>query len=325
MREKILEVILDNEKEFISGEELSKKLGISRTAIWKHIRILRSQGYNIESVNKKGYRLVDEPTDLLNPQNIYRNLKTKFIGKNVLHFETIDSTNDYAKKIGNELRDGSVIISEEQTKGKGRLGRVWESKAGEGIWMSIILKPNIIPNKAPFITLIAGASIVKALNILGVDAKIKWPNDITINNKKLSGILTELSAEIERVNYIVVGIGMNVKDTDFEEELKDKATSLYKENYNVSRIDIVKEILCRFEKLYLDYIEKDDKKEVLDICRQYSAIINKEIYVIKNDQKELVDCIGINEEGNLIIKNKDGNLEEIMSGEVSIRGVKGYV
>lgn len=325
MREKILEVILDNEKEFISGEELSKKLGISRTAIWKHIRILRSQGYNIESVNKKGYRLVDEPTDLLNPQNIYRNLKTKFIGKNVLHFETIDSTNDYAKKIGNELRDGSVIISEEQTKGKGRLGRVWESKAGEGIWMSIILKPNIIPNKAPFITLIAGASIVKALNILGVDAKIKWPNDITINNKKLSGILTELSAEIERVNYIVVGIGMNVKDTDFEEELKDKATSLYKENYNVSRVDIVKEILCQFEKLYLDYIEKDDKKEVLDICRQYSAIINKEIYVIKNDQKELVDCIGINEEGNLIIKNKDGNLEEIMSGEVSIRGVKGYV
>ena len=325
MREKILEVILDNEKEFISGEELSKKLGISRTAIWKHIRILRSQGYNIESVNKKGYRLVYEPTDLLNPQNIYRNLKTKFIGKNVLHFETIDSTNDYAKKIGNELRDGSVIISEEQTKGKGRLGRVWESKAGEGIWMSIILKPNIIPNKAPFITLIAGASIVKALNILGVDAKIKWPNDITINNKKLSGILTELSAEIERVNYIVVGIGMNVKDTDFEEELQDKATSLYKENYNVSRIDIVKEILCQFEKLYLDYIEKDDKKEVLDICRQYSAIINKEIYVIKNDQKELVDCNGINEEGNLIIKNKDGNLEEIMSGEVSIRGVKGYV
>ena len=325
MREKILEVILDNEKEFISGEELSKKLGISRTAIWKHIRILRSQGYNIESVNKKVYRLVDEPTDLLNPQNIYRNLKTKFIGKNVLHFETIDSTNDYAKKIGNELRDGSVIISEEQTKGKGRLGRVWESKAGEGIWMSIILKPNIIPNKAPFITLIAGASIVKALNILGVDAKIKWPNDITINNKKLSGILTELSAEIERVNYIVVGIGMNVKDTDFEEELQDKATSLYKENYNVSRVDIVKEILCQFEKLYLDYIEKDDKKEVLDICRQYSAIINKEIYVIKNDQKELVDCIGINEEGNLIIKNKDGKLEEIMSGEVSIRGVKGYV
>ena len=325
MREKILKVILDNEKEFISGEELSKKLGISRTAIWKHIRILRSQGYNIESVNKKGYRLVDEPTDLLNPQNIYRNLKTKFIGKNVLHFETIDSTNDYAKKIGNELRDGSVIISEEQTKGKGRLGRVWESKAGEGIWMSIILKPNIIPNKAPFITLIAGASIVKALNILGVDAKIKWPNDITINNKKLSGILTELSAEIERVNYIVVGIGMNVKDTDFEEELKDKATSLYKENYNLSRVDIVKEILCQFEKLYLDYIEKDDKKEVLDICRQYSAIINKEIYVIKNDQKELVDCIGINEEGNLIIKNKDGKFEEIMSGEVSIRGVKGYV
>lgn len=325
MREKILKVILDNEKEFISGEELSKKLGISRTAIWKHIKVLRQQGYNIESVNKKGYRLVDEPTDLLNPQNIYHNLKTKFIGKNVLHFNTIDSTNDYAKKIGNELVDGSVIISEEQTKGKGRLGRVWQSKAGDGIWMSIILKPNLIPNKAPFITLIAGASIVKALNNLGVDVKIKWPNDITINNKKLSGILTELSAEIERVNYIVVGIGINVKDTDFEEELKDKATSLYKESYKVSRVEIVKEILCQFEKLYLDYIENNDKKEVLDICREYSAVIDKEIYIIKNNEKELVNCIGMNEEGNLIIKNKDGKLEEIMSGEVSIRGVKGYV
>lgn len=325
MREKILKVILDNEKEFISGEELSKKLGISRTAIWKHIKVLKEQGYNIESVNKKGYRLVDEPTDLLNPQNIYHNLKTKFIGKNILHFDTIGSTNDYAKKIGNELIDGSVIISEEQTKGKGRLGRVWESKAGEGIWMSIILKPDLIPNKAPFITLIAGASIVKALNILGVDAKIKWPNDIIINNKKLSGILTELSAEIGRVNYIVVGIGMNVKDDDFDEELQNKATSLYKENYKVSRVDIVKEILCQFEKLYLDYVENNDKREVLDICRKYSAIIDKEIYVIKNDERKLVNCIGINEDGNLIIKNEEGKLEEIMSGEVSIRGVKGYV
>lgn len=325
MREKILKFILDNEKEFISGEELSKKLGISRTAIWKHIKVLKEQGYNIESVNKKGYRLVDEPTDLLNPQNIYHNLKTKFIGKNILHFDTIGSTNDYAKKIGNELIDGSVIISEEQTKGKGRLGRVWESKAGEGIWMSIILKPDLIPNKAPFITLIAGASIVKALNILGVDAKIKWPNDIIINNKKLSGILTELSAEIGRVNYIVVGIGMNVKDDDFDEELQNKATSLYKENYKVSRVDIVKEILCQFEKLYLDYVENNDKREVLDICRKYSAIIDKEIYVIKNDERKLVNCIGINENGNLIIKNEEGKLEEIMSGEVSIRGVKGYV
>ncbi|WP_455539089.1 biotin--[acetyl-CoA-carboxylase] ligase [Terrisporobacter sp.] len=325
MREKILKVILDNEEGFVSGEELSKKLGISRTAIWKHIKVLREQGYNIESVNKKGYRLADEPNDLLNPQNIYHNLKTSFIGKHILHFDTIDSTNNYAKRLGNELVDGSVIISEEQTKGKGRLGRVWQSKAGDGIWMSIVLKPDLVPNKAPFITLIGGASIVKALNNLGVNAQIKWPNDIVINNKKLCGILTELSAEIERVNYIVLGIGMNVKDTDFDGELQDKATSLYMENYKVSRVDIVKEILYQFEKLYLDYVEKNNKKEVLDICRKYSAIIDKEIYVIKNDKRELVNCIGINEDGNLIIENEEGKLQEIMSGEVSIRGVKGYV
>ena len=154
---------------------------------------------------------------------------------------------------------------------------------------------------------------------------IKEPNDLMLNGKKICGILTESNTIGNKINYVIISIGFNVNEDKFPNELENIATSLYKENYNVSRIDIVKEILCQFEKLYLDYIEKDDKKEVLDICRQYSAIINKEIYVIKNDQKELVDCIGINEEGNLIIKNKDGKLEEIMSGEVSIRGVKGYV
>ena len=213
MRDKIIKIILDNKDNFISGEELSKQLGISRAAVLKHINILREEGYNIESVNRKGYRLIGSNDDLLNPQNIYHNLKTDFIGKNIIHLETVDSTNDYLKKIANEVEEGTVVISEEQTRGKGRWGRQWESEANEGIWMSIILKPEVEPVKAPFITLIAGAAIVKSLNNLKVPAKIKWPNDIIINNKKISGILTELSAEIERINYVVVGIGMNVKNT----------------------------------------------------------------------------------------------------------------
>lgn len=324
MRDKVIKAILDSGKEFVSGEELSKELGISRTAVWKHINALKEEGYSIESVNKKGYRLLDSPNDLLNPQNIYHNLQTDIVGQNIIHFNTLESTNDYLKQVGNDVVEGTVVISEEQTKGKGRLGRVWESKVGDGIWMSIILKPDIMPYKAPFITLIAGASVVKALNNLGVNAQIKWPNDIIINNKKICGILTELSAEIERINYVVLGIGMNVKNEDFDSELKNKATSLYKEGYELHRVDIVKEIFYQFELLYKKYLD-NDKEEVLKICRDNSAILNKEIYITRNDEKELVKCIDVNEEGNLLVKNSSGQVKEIISGEVSIRGVKGYV
>ena len=325
MRDKIIEIILNSSNNFVSGEELSKKLGISRTAIWKHINILRQKGYDIEAVNKKGYRLLSSPKDLLNPQNIYHNLNTDTIGKNIIHLETVDSTNDYLKGIANNSQDGTVVISEQQTKGKGRLGRTWESKYNEGIWMSILLKPDILPYKSTFITLVIGAAIVKALNNLKVPAKIKWPNDIIINNKKVGGILTELHAEIERINYLVVGIGINVKNLIFEKELEKKATSLYKENFFISRIEVVSQVLYEFEKLYNDYIKYNCKEETLKICREYSAIINKDIYIFKDEKKELVRCIDINNEGSLIIIDSNNNKQEILSGEVSIRGVKGYV
>lgn len=279
MKDKIIKATLDNDDEFMWGEELSKKL----------------------------------------------ELNTNFIGKNIIHLETVDSTNDYLKKINNQVEDGTVVISDEQTKGKGRLGRKWQSKSREGIWMSIILKPEIIPYKAPFITLIAGASIVKALNNLQVPAKIKWPNDIIINNKKVSGILTELSADIEKTNYIIVGIGINVNNSEFDRDLKEKATSLYKEHYKLSKVDIVTEILHELEKLYKDYIDRDCKEETLKICKEYSAIINKDVYIVKENEKELVKCVDINKEGNLIVRDSNNKLKEIISGEVSIRGVKGYV
>ncbi|HSQ88492.1 biotin--[acetyl-CoA-carboxylase] ligase [Romboutsia sp.] len=325
MRDKIIEIILNNQDEFTSGEELSKRLGISRAGIWKHIKALKEQGYNIESVNKKGYKLIEKPGDLLTYKNICHELNTKFIGNKIIHFDTIDSTNDYAKEIASATNEGTVVISEEQTKGKGRLSRHWHSKSNEGIWMSIVLKPNIMPYKAPFITLIAGASISSALNNLGVKTLIKWPNDIILNNKKISGILTELSAEIERVNHIVLGIGINVKTMDFSQEISDIATSLYKENYKISRVDIVRNIFTEFENLYLDYINNNSKDKTLDICRKYSAIIGKDIYILQGDDKELVKCLDINEDGNLVVEKQDKTIREIMSGEVSIRGVKGYV
>ena len=278
---------------------------------------------NVESSNIK--ITIDEDKDLLTYNNISYKLNTNIIGKKILHFETIESTNNYAKKIALEELDGTVIISEEQTKGRGRVGKQWYSKSGEGIWMSIILKPDIIPQKAPFITLIAGASIVKALNKLGVETFIKWPNDITINNKKVAGILTELSTEVDKINYIVLGIGINTKTMKFSQEISEIATSLYKEGYEISRVDIVKAILEEFEKLYLQYVNENVRKETLSICRKYSAIIGKDIYLIKEDEKELVRCLDINDDGNLIVRNENNIIKEIISGEISIRGVKGYV
>lgn len=325
MRDKIIDKILDSKNEFISGEELSKQLGVSRAAIWKHIKALREEGYNIESVNRKGYRLAEKPVDLLTSNNICHELDTNVIGKKVINFETINSTNDYAKQIANIEEEGTVIVSEEQTNGRGRLGRIWHSNLHEGIWMSIILKPDLVPFKAPFITLIAGASIAKALNNLGVDTKIKWPNDIIVNGKKICGILTELSAEIERVNYVVLGIGINVKTREFSSEIENIATSLYKEGYNVSRVEIVKNILSEFEKLYFNYVLENTKHETLEVCRKYSAIIGKDIYTIQGEKRELVKCIDINDDGDLIVEKQDGTIKQIISGEVSIRGVKGYV
>ncbi|SHK36311.1 biotin--[acetyl-CoA-carboxylase] ligase [Tepidibacter formicigenes] len=323
MREKILNILLDKNKEFVSGEEISERLGITRSAVWKHIKNIKQQGYEIESVTKKGYKIVKCP-DLLTTEIVKYNLNTNLLGKEVIYCDTIGSTNDYAKEIAKNAKEGTIIISEEQTKGRGRMGRYWHSIKGDGIWMSIILKPNIYPHEAPFITQIAGASIVSGLKKLGVNSLIKWPNDIIINNKKVSGILTELGAEIDRINYIVVGMGMNVKTIDFPENVKELATSIKKEGHNLKRIDILKSIIEEFEHLYLKYIQDKDKSECIKICRENSAVIGKNIYILKGEEKRKAKCVDITEEGNLVIINNNIK-EELISGEVSIRGDKDYV
>ena len=325
MKNKIIEIILNNGEKFVSGEELSNSLGVSRTAIWKHINKLKEEGYDIESVNRKGYRLASHPQDLLTFENINHDLNTTILASAVEHLNTVDSTNEYLKRIGDKSLDGTVVISEEQTKGKGRLGRQWYSAPGEGIWMSILLKPQIAPYKAPFITLVAGVSIVKVLRNMGVPVEIKWPNDVILNGKKICGVLTELSTEIERINFVVVGIGMNVKQLEFDGELESKGTSLHKEGYKLSRLEIVKKVLLEFEHLYKQYTLHENKDEVLELFRKYSNVINREVYLVKGDKKELVTCIDINENGNLIVKDELNNTKEVMSGEVSVRGVNGYI
>lgn len=263
--------------------------------------------------------------DILNFENISCGLGTSYIGKNIIHFHTIDSTNNYAKSIANNASEGTIVISEEQSSGRGRLGKKWTSKAYEGIWMSLILKPRIPLNELSFLTILTSVSIAKVLDNLNVKVGIKWPNDIILNSKKLCGILTELCLDLENKNSVVIGIGINVKSLDFDDDINKIATSLYKEGYILERRDIVREFLIEFEKNYTNYINTGNKINIIDLYKQYSVILNKNIFIVNNNEKELVKCINIDLDGNLVIKDLNDNIKSISTGEISIRGENGYI
>ena len=267
--------------------------------------------------------------DKLNYNNLTDYLKTEFIGRNVIHFDELDSTNSYAKSIANDLvGEGQVVITEKQLNGRGRLGRQWVSQNNKGIWMSIILKPQISINEVSKITQVAAAAINLALLSHEVNSKIKWPNDIIINDKKTCGILVEMNSENNtnnledsKINYVIVGIGINVNNDkeDFPEELSDIATSIKIESKKeINRSTLVAEVLNNFENLYKSLINHDFSKS-LDICKNNSYIIGKEINLIKNQELIQAKAIDINDEGELIVMYNNGEIDNIISGEISVR------
>ncbi|HUW66946.1 MAG TPA: biotin--[acetyl-CoA-carboxylase] ligase, partial [Candidatus Nanoarchaeia archaeon] len=196
-KEEILEILRKEPRVYVSGEELADKLGLSRTMVWKYIELLRDDGYVVESVTNRGYRLASVP-DLLLSDEIQHNLNTSFIGKQTLYFDRIDSTNLKARALAPDCPNGTVIVAEQQLEGRGRMGREWESPRG-GVWFSVILKPDMSPDHIYRLTLVAGLSVAKVLVDMGIPAQIKWPNDIIIHEKKVCGILTEVDAEMDVV------------------------------------------------------------------------------------------------------------------------------
>ncbi|NFO56107.1 biotin--[acetyl-CoA-carboxylase] ligase [Clostridium botulinum] len=321
MENKILNK-LKNSTEYISGETLSLELNVSRSAIWKHIKTLKSKGYVIDGISNKGYKLISSPNALF-PSEIDPLLKTKEIAKTIQYYFELPSTNKTAKQLAdnNNANNGTLIIAEKQTLGKGRFDRKWTSPSS-GIWMSLILKPNIPPSEASKITQIAAASVYKALLNLGINVSIKWPNDIFINGKKLCGILTEMKCDIDRIHYLVLGIGLNVNlnAEEITDELKDIATSLKLEfNKTFSKSLILSEILNNFEPLYEKFILENNICEVLNICRQNSNLLNQKAKLITYHKEEIVTCIGINDNGELIVKDADGYEKAVTSGEISFR------
>ncbi|HBH13741.1 MAG: BirA bifunctional protein, putative [Clostridiales bacterium 38_11] len=319
--------LLEKKNDFISGEEISNHLGVSRAAIWKHIKSLKEEGYEIESFSRKGYRLIRSP-DLLTQNEISKYLDTSIIAREIIHFDTIASTNTKSKEIADKgAVEGSVIISEEQSGGRGRLGRQWTSPKHKGIWMSVILRPQVNPIEISIVTQVAAAAVVKAGRQMGYDFYVKWPNDIMMNDKKVCGILTEMSAELNHINYVVIGIGVNVNlgIVDFPDDLREKASSIKIESgIQVNRQELCAYILNHFERLYGSFVRDTKGFEAIDICREKSILIGKDVSVIRGNEVFDAFVLDLNPAGELVIRKKDGTEERLFSGEVSVRGMRGY-
>ncbi len=325
MRATILGILVSKNKDFVSGEEMSKTLGISRAAVWKHIESLKKEGYSIESITRKGYRLVNG-NDMM--ETVFYNLVPHHgIGKEHVYLEEVDSTNTYAKAVAEQMPDGTVVLSNGQTAGKGRLGRLWDSAGGKGIWMSVILKPAIQMSEAIMLTHMAGAAVCHALCDAGFEARIKWPNDIVINGRKVCGILAEMDGEPDLLRYVVMGIGVNInhQEADFPEELKDKAISLMLASSQIAdRNRILRGILEQLD-YYYGCIMQNNTQGILSYCKSRSATLNQEVQVIGRNGVIVGEALDLTDRGGLLIKDKTGQTMEIISGEVSVRGIYGYV
>lgn len=309
------------EKEYVSGEVLAQKLGISRVAVWKQIQRLKDMGYEIIADQNLGYCLISRP-DLLIPQEVQKGLFTKYIGKEIYYFPELKSTNIMAKEKAlhraEGIDEGTLIIAERQSAGKGRLGREWFSPAG-GIWLSIILYPQLSPSYISRITLMTAVAVVKAIKVCTqIESQIKWPNDILINEKKVCGILTEMSAELDIINWVVVGIGINVNidHRKFPEDIQENTISLKEVlDKEVLRVKMLQIFLQEFEKYY----ESLKRKEFPFILREWklcSHTLGKKIRVDMGERIVTGEAVNINEEGALILKKENGELVEIISGTI---------
>lgn len=322
-RSAILEMLRSHTGQFVSGEELGRKLNVSRTAISKQIQRLRQEGYDIESTVSQGHRLRRLP-DLLRPEEVRPRLTTSILGSEIHYLPETGSTNDEAKKLAAAgCPEGTLVITETQLGGRGRISRGWYSPLAKGIWFSVVLRPPFPPQEAPKCTLMAAVALNRAIrDVTGIPCGIKWPNDILCNGRKLVGILTEMSSEMDAINHIVIGMGINVNidEADIPPELQAVATSLLIEaGAPVSRIDIFIRVLERLEELYL-LVKATGFAAVLAAWRQDSVTLGHMVSVIAPDKVFNGKALDIDGDGALLVETEQG-VERVLAGDVSIRPV----
>jgi len=323
MKEKILKLLRTTEK-YISGEEMSSLLGVSRTAIWKHIKALKQQGYQIESKSGYGYHLIDEKEHINKEElNIIIHQLGDFFTE-VEYFDQIDSTNTYAKSL--KHRRNTLIVANEQLMGRGRLGRDWKSESGQGIYMTLKIHPDLMPSEAVNMTQIMALAAVRALKKLyDDDVLIKWPNDIVFKGKKIAGILTEMTTELNQINQLIIGMGININQDSFDGELENKAVSLKQiMDKEISKLQLIKQILSEFIKLYNEFVIHRNLEFVIDEINNYSSVVGKEIIAIDKGKIYNYKAEYIDKDGRLIVKDDKGKYKELLFGEISVRSKDGY-
>jgi BirA family biotin operon repressor/biotin-[acetyl-CoA-carboxylase] ligase len=320
-RDRILELFRQSPGQFVSGEEICRSLGVSRTAIWKQIGQLRELGYTVEAVRSRGYRLLSPPDRLL-PGEVSRGLDTRRIGREVVYFEITDSTNAQARRLAEEgAPEGTVVIADQQTAGRGRLGRFWLSPPGVNLYLSIILRPSFPPRDATSMTFLSAVAVANAVVAVGpFTPQLKWPNDVLLDGRKVAGLLNEMNAETEQVHYLVLGVGVNLNmaATEFPSDLRTPATSLFAAGgVEVSRRDFTQTLLRQLDALYEQYL-RQGFAPIRAAWEQHCNMVGRMVEV-DSPPKRYVGCVsGIDESGALLVDLPGGVRERVLAGDVRL-------
>jgi BirA family biotin operon repressor/biotin-[acetyl-CoA-carboxylase] ligase len=310
--------------DFVSGKDLASELGVSRTAIWKQITALEAEGFVIERSRARGYRLTATPGGLTEGE-IASTLLTEWLGRSLICKALTGSTNSDASALGRSgAPEGTVVVADAQTAGRGRLGRTWVSRPGLNLYLSILLRPRIVPAAAPQLALVAGLAVAEAFEDEGVSASIKWPNDVLLGGRKACGILTELEAEADRVDFVVVGIGVNLNsvDEDFPPELRTRATSLrLARGREVERARFAAQLLSRFERCY-ERFREHGFGGLASAWERRSALVGRELTVDGAGEVVSGEYAGIDPEGALLLRTRGGAgpIHRVLAGDVTIVG-----
>jgi BirA family transcriptional regulator, biotin operon repressor / biotin---[acetyl-CoA-carboxylase] ligase len=314
MYEQPIVEFLRRKQDFVSGEEISRHLQLTRQALWKHIRELRERGYGIEAVPHLGYKLISSP-DRLYPEEITGGLGTKLIGRKEYYFEKTTSTMDEARRIGRDAPDGTIVVAEAQSKGRGRMGRIWSSPKYKGLYVSIILKPDILPSQAPVLSLLAAVGICEGIaETTGLHPGIKWPNDIILDGKKLGGILTELEAELDRILFVVVAFGLNVNNGP--DDLVEGAVSLkVKTGEQVNRVELLRAVLRGIERDYA-LLCAGGAAPVLEKWKTHSITLGKRVKVDCHREHIEGEAVDIDDDGGLLVRGNAGIISKFVAGDI---------
>ncbi|RAU95552.1 biotin--[acetyl-CoA-carboxylase] ligase [Paenibacillus sp. YN15] len=319
MKQRLLELFKSAGGGYLSGGEISKALEVSRTAVWKHIQALKEDGFTFEAVPRRGYKLLSQP-DTLSPDDLLPLLRTRVLGKSIHCFDEVDSTQNVAQRlIRDGAPEGTLVLAERQTAGRGRLGRHWHSPKGKGIYMSLVVKPEIPLHLTPHLTLLAAVALNRAIRkvVPEVEPGIKWPNDLLIGGKKISGILLESSAENEQLQYIVTGVGIscNLERSDYPEELADRATSLLIESgRRIDRARLIAQFLGQLEELYGLYYSQGFSP-IQTLWEASAVTLGQTVRSSDANGSFEGTAVGLNEWGGLRLRLADGSERTIYSAD----------